>query len=61
MHKLFQMTNSMGTTYVRKTSGATSDWSSACSQQRAFDSEGFISFFTDTPVVQFGNFERVFD
>ncbi|BAZ48589.1 ethyl tert-butyl ether degradation EthD [Nostoc sp. NIES-4103] len=27
----------------------------------AFDAEGFVTFFTDTPVYQFGNFEPSFD
>jgi catechol 2,3-dioxygenase-like lactoylglutathione lyase family enzyme/limonene-1,2-epoxide hydrolase len=30
------------------------------SRGEAFDSEGFITFFTDTPVYQFGNFEICF-
>lgn len=31
------------------------------SRGEAFDSEGFITFFTDTPVYQFGNFDVCFD
>jgi limonene-1,2-epoxide hydrolase len=31
------------------------------SRGEAFDSDGFISFFTDTPVYQFGNFEVCLD
>ncbi|VEP12874.1 Ethyl tert-butyl ether degradation EthD (fragment) [Hyella patelloides LEGE 07179] len=31
------------------------------SRGEAFDSQGFITFFTDTPVYQFGNFEVCFD
>lgn len=31
------------------------------SRGEAFDAEGFITFFTDTPVYQFGNFEVCFD
>jgi limonene-1,2-epoxide hydrolase len=31
------------------------------SRGEAFDSEGFITFFTDTPVYQFGNFEICLD
>jgi hypothetical protein len=43
---------------LEKLPGATSDMvKSLFSTGEAFDSEGFISFFTDTPVYQFGNFE----
>ncbi|QSJ20292.1 nuclear transport factor 2 family protein [Nostoc sp. UHCC 0702] len=31
------------------------------SRGEAFDTEGFISFFTDTPIYQFGNFEVCLD
>ena len=31
------------------------------SRGEAFDSEGFITFFTDTPVYQFGNFDVCLD
>lgn len=31
------------------------------SREEAFDSEGFITFFTDTPVYQFGNFDVCLD
>jgi catechol 2,3-dioxygenase-like lactoylglutathione lyase family enzyme len=31
------------------------------SRGEAFDSEGFINFFTDTPIYQFGNFDVCFD
>ena len=31
------------------------------SRGEAFDAEGFVTFFTDTPLYQFGNFEVCFD
>ncbi len=47
---------------AEKLPGATTDLVKRLfSRGEAFDSEGFTTFFTDTPVYQFGNFDVCFD